>query len=134
MCQPRRYKEPNGQSVSHIGPFTPVEQPTWYPLNWNLGGPQVRTGYSREEKYLSPLLRIELQFIQPTAFWLHQLNYPGSSFIYNNFQIHDKHKRRIIRGEKKICLYSCVNVDKCQKVLKAQHMKIKNGYDIVTKK
>jgi len=64
----RQKKELNGQSASGTGHFTPVEQSTRYQLNWSPGGPQIRTGYSREEKYLSPLLGIELQFIHPTAF------------------------------------------------------------------
>ena len=66
-----------------------VEQPNRYPLNWSLGGPQAQSEYSREEKYLTSLLGIELQFIQPPAFWLHQINYPGSIFIYKSFQIHE---------------------------------------------
>jgi hypothetical protein len=48
-------------------PLYPQGRSSWYPLDRRLGGPQSRSGCSREEKNSQPLLVLEPPIIQPVA-------------------------------------------------------------------
>jgi hypothetical protein len=55
----------------------PQGESLWYPLDMRLGGPQRRSGLSREEK-ISYLCRESNPFLAVCSLSLYRLSYPGS--------------------------------------------------------
>jgi hypothetical protein len=57
-------------SASHPGCLTPGERAPWYPLDWRLSGPQIRSGQRGEVKILDAKRARNLTYpfvVQPAA-------------------------------------------------------------------
>jgi hypothetical protein len=68
-------------------PFYPRGKSPRYPLDRRLGGPQNRSGRGGEKKKIPATAGIRTAVVQPVAYSLYCLSYPGSSrnivFLYS---------------------------------------------------